>query len=373
MSCSEYRMFFDGAPATPAQLARFEDITVEQEMDMAWTAHLQVPLCVDANGNWTAESESFLQCLSRIRIEASIQSGPWIALIDGPIVNQYSEMISEPGQSQVTLVVSDDSFYLHRDETVRSFQGVSDDEVATQLFEGVSQIATTDVDSVPAASNPGFDTTVMRGTEAELLQQMARRQHMHAYVLPGSHPGQSVGCFKRDPDPDRDFGLTPMVLTGSGRNIFYFNTANPAGQTAVFQSARVNLNDRSVDTRTADSSQIPQFGTDPPQGPSINRLLRPGRADALDTSQAVQVASQRASYVLSAEGEVMKDTYPSVLQPYMNVQVTGVNGRLSGTWLIRQVTHTLTRNSYGQQFQAIRNALSAGTNSPAPQVPAQIF
>jgi hypothetical protein len=373
MSCCEYRLYLDGSAATPQQLARFEDITVEQEMDMAWQAHLQVPLCVDKNGNWDAESESFLLGMSRIRIEVSIQSGRWVPLIDGPIMNQRSEMFSDPGKSQVTLVVQDDSFFLHRDETVRTFQGVSDDQVAQQLYDGVSQIASTDIDSVPAPSNPAFDTTVLRGTDAELLQQMARRQHMHAFVLPGQNPGQSVGCFKKDPDPDKDFGLTPMVLTGNGRNIFHFHTNNPAGQTAVFQSTRVNLHDRSTDARTADPSQIPQFGTDPTQGPSVRRLLRPGQPDAVDNNQAVQSASERASFVMTAEGEVMKDTYSSVLQPYQNVSVTGVNGRLSGVWLIRQVTHTVTRNSYGQSFRAIRNAQSAGVGAAAAQTPAGVF
>ena len=44
MGCCQYRMYLNGAAATTAQLARFEDITVEQEMDMAWEARLQVPL-----------------------------------------------------------------------------------------------------------------------------------------------------------------------------------------------------------------------------------------------------------------------------------------------------------------------------------------
>jgi len=68
----------------------------------------------------------------------------------------------------------------------------------------------------------------------------------------------------------------------------------------------------------------------------------------------------------------MKNTYTSILQPYKNVQVLGVNGQLSGAWLIQQVTHTLTRNHYGQSFRLMRNAVSAGTNSAPVGVPAEV-
>ena len=90
-------------------------------------------------------------------------------------------------------------------------------------------------------------------------------------------------------------------------------------------------------------------------------------------ARAVQAESERAAYALNATGEVMKGVYSSVLQPYKNVQVLGANGTLSGTWLIKQVTHTLTRNHYGQSFHVIRNAQSAGTNNASEQTPAEVF
>ena len=372
MSFAQYRLYLNGTAATQAQLARFEDITIEQEIDKACYGRFQVPICICANGVWSGETDAFLQGMSRIRLEVQIQTSPWVPLIDGPIVNIEGAQFSEPGQSMLTLVVSDDSFYLHRDETVTSFQG-SDDQVASQIYDQVPEIASTDIDPAPAPNNPGFDTTVLRGTQMECLQQLARRQHMHAYVSPGDSPGQSVGHFTLDPDPTQDYGLSPMVLLGTGMNIFSFKSATKAGQTATFQSGQINLNDRSIDTETSDLSDIVLQGTNMPPGPSIQRLLRPAQTDALSLLRAVQAASERAAYALKAKGEVMKGVYDSVLQPYLFVEVLGSNGTLSGNWLIRQVTHTLTRNHYGQTFEVVRNAESAGTNSPLPQVPASVF
>lgn len=372
MGCVQYRLFLDGAPATSDQLARFEDITIEQEMDKACQGRFEVPLCVSTSGAWDGETEAFLQGMTRIRLEVQLQSAAWVPLIDGPIVNVETAMYNEPGRSMLTLVVSDDSFFLHRDETVSGFQGVSDDQIAEQIYDQVPQIASTDIDSVTAPSNPGFNTTMLRGTQMEFLKQLAKRQHMHAYVACGSSPGQSIGCFKFDPDPTKDYGLAPMVLLGGGMNLFSFESETTVGQTAAFQSQQINLDDGSGDDRTSDASDIAMQGSNPPPGPSVNRMLRPPLPDALSLARAVQAEAERAAFALSARGEVMKDTYNSVLQPYQYVQVNGVNGTQSGTWLIEQVTHTLTRNSYGQSFRVIRNAQSAGTNSPPSQVPAGI-
>ncbi len=371
MSCAQYRLYLDGAAATADQLARFEDITIEQEMDKATEGRFQVPLCTLPNGKWDGETESFLQGMSRIRIEVQLGSASWVPLLDGPIVNTEFAMFNEPGRSILTVVVSDDSFYLHGSESVKELQG-SDDSIASQIYGQVSQIVSTDIDSAPAPSNPGFDSTILRGTEMELLQQMAKRQGMHAYVGPGSSPAKSVGYFKLDPSPQKDFGLAPMVLMGTGMNIFSFHTDMTVGQMAKFKSGQVSLQDRSTDSRTSETGDIAMLGSNPPPGPVIERLLKAGPVDAMTLARAVQSASEKSAYALEAHGEVMKQVYNSVLQPYQNVNVVGTNGTISGAWLISQVTHTLTRNDYGQTFRVKRNAQSAGTNKSGPQIPAEI-
>jgi hypothetical protein len=371
MSYARYRLYLDGTPATAEQLGHFENITIEQEMDHACEGRFQVPLCIDKNGVWDGETEAFLQGMARIRLEVQVQSSDWVALIDGPIVNILASTFSEPGKSVLTVVVSDDSFFLHRDESVVSFDD-SDDQIARQIFEEVPEIADWNIDDAPAPSNPGFDTTVLRGTPMECLQELARRQHMHAYVACGESPGQSVGNFTTDPDPTLDYGLTPMVLLGAGQNIFSFESDTTIGQMATFQSGKVSLQDRSTDTRDSDLSDIALLGTDSAPGPSIKRLMRPGQTDALTLARAVQAASERAAYALSAHGEVMKEVYGSVLQPYQCVDVLGANGRVSGRWLIQQVTHSLSRNECGQSFKVVRNAESSGTNSEPEQTPAEV-
>jgi hypothetical protein len=364
MACAQYRIYLGDRNATTQQLSSFETITVQQEMDMRWTATLEIPLCTDVHGNWTDETEKWLQPLNRVRIEVSLQGGPYTPLIDGPIVTVHHDLHMEPGQSMARVEVHDDGFLLHRDESVKLYQGMTDDQIAQKIFGDNKDITTANqVDPVPPGNNLSASTTVLRGTPMELLQRLASRQLKiwHAYILPGPQAHSSIGCFKKDPTGDS--GLPAMVLTGKQRNLSNIRFSSDTSIQAVFRGSAISLNDASVDSSTASLSDIDRLGTNPPSGTAINRMLHPGQSRNVNLQNAVLAASQQSAYALHAEGEVLQDTYSAILQPYQNVQVLGVNGQLSGLWLIRQVTHTLTRNSYGQTFSLQRNAQSAGAGS----------
>jgi hypothetical protein len=371
MACAQFKLYLGDEVATTAQLARFETITVEQEMDMSWTAHLEVPLRMDAKGRWTDEDDRFLEPMSRLRLEVSLQGGPYIPLIDGPIITVNYDMHMEPGRSMARLEVQDDGFLLHRDESVNLYEGITDDNIAQQIYDDCDDIHSTDIDSVDAPADVDDNTTVMRGTQMELLQMLARRQNMHAFVLPGDDPHTSIGCFKND--STEDSGLPPMILTGDRRNLLSVRFSSNASMAAVYRTGAVTRSDADVNDSTANLSDITRLGTDPPSGSAANRMLRPGSTFNVNLASAVRGASQQAAFALHAEGEVLKDTYSGVLKPYQNVQVLGANGRLSGLWMIRQVTHTLSRNSYGQTFSLKRDARSAGTGKGAPAAPASVL
>ena len=44
-----------------------ERITVEQEVDIAWEARLEVPICTDESGAWSDENASLLTQVRRVR------------------------------------------------------------------------------------------------------------------------------------------------------------------------------------------------------------------------------------------------------------------------------------------------------------------
>jgi len=358
-----YRLFFKNNPATREQIDRVEEITVEQEIDMAWEARIEILIATDEQGNWTGENEEFLEEFTQVRVEIQIGEGAFLPLIDGPIVEISRHISSEPGQSSKTVVVQDDSVRLNREDRIFQFQQLLDSEIADQLFEEVPQIASTDIETTPAGGN-NSQVVVQRGTAMQLLRRLARRQGMHAYVLPGEEPGQSIGCFKAF-STETD-GLPPLILLGAERNVAEFNPRNNAQSPARVTGFTLNVFDKTVTQRTSDFGSLDLLGeqqTFANEGNTATQILSPRDGDAVDLDQAVAAEALRSSYSTEATGSVINDTYPAILSPYQVVSVCGATKKNTGDYLIRQVTHSLTRSYYSQSFSLQRNAQSSGSSA----------
>ena len=375
MPATRYRLYFDDEPATREQLDEVEEIRVEQEIDMAWEARFEIPVCVDEKGNWKGENNVFMEPFSRIRAEIKVGDKPYMPLIDGPIVAHDGDKRPEPGQSSITLVVRDDSVYLNREEEFATFEGRPDHEIASQLFGGVPQIASTEIDQAAPRKGVGRQppVVVQRATAMQMLRQLARDQGMHACVLPGDEPGRSIGCFKRfSTDPPR---LPPLVLLGKDRNLETLNPINDAESPSRFQAFYLDVADKSIVNSMSNLGNLDLLGPEPPLdfGDTAVQIAPPGTASPVDTERRAEAEAERASYAFRVTGSVLPGCYPAVLQPYRAVSVLGINDRLSGDYLIRKVTHTLTRSLYSQSFTLMRNARSGGAGGAFSDLIGRIF
>jgi len=363
----EFRMFFKNKPATREQLDSVEEIIVEQEVDMAWEARIKIPVCVDEKGYWTGVDKDFMSPFSQTRVEIKIGKNPFVALIDGPIVEIDNPMDSTPGKSFITLVVQDDSTYLNRDDSIRIFVFKSDHEIAKQLFQDTDHIASTDIEKTLPLVGDIPPVEIQHGTQMQILRKLAKRQGMHAYVLPGDSPGKSIGCFKSF--PIRTDGLPSLVLLGPNRNLDKINPKNDAQSPSTFKASTINIIDKKIITATSRFSDIELLGEEPgfeDELKTSSRFLSHYQCNPVDLERAVAAEAYNSSFSFEATGRVLDLSYSGVLLPYRVVTIEGVNNRLSGNYLISKVTHTLTRSTYSQSFTVRSNARSAGGDSGNP-------
>lgn len=360
MPDATFKLFLNNQPAADDLLERIEKIVVDQEVDMATEARIEIPVSVNETGQWADEDADFIKPFSRIRVEVAVGDSQSVALIDGPLVASESRLSSEPGESFLILVVQDDSAFLNREEKVVIFENMSDDEIALKVFQDASQIADTDIDKTKKPSGSG-SSTVQRGTGMELLRELARRQGMHAYVIPGANPGQSIGCFKTF--SNQSSNIPPLTLLGENRTLNTFSVRHDFVLPSKVSAFTLSLADKSSSESAASFSDAEKLGEEEPllKPSDMSLQLLSPYADFSDSADSV-VAGRAAvtGFAFEAKGSP-NDQYTGVLLPYKVVDVLGVNSRLSGKYLIYRVTHTLTRSSYSQQFVALRNARSGGS------------
>lgn len=358
---SAFRLYLDGTPATTAQLEEVEEITVVQGTGVAWVARLKLNIHTDDSGVWSSEDHALAKPFMKVRIEVKPGAGAaFVPLIEGPVMGSEAQMSSEPGKSTLTVEVNDDSVSMNRRERVEVYEEQTADQLARRLFADAG-MARSDVETAPPPSGGLPAVYVQRETDIQFLRRLARDLGMYAYVLPGDAAGASIGAFRTLPvAPD---GLPALVLLGSERNVMQMQVRTSATRPATAEARSLSVTDLQTASATSTLGAVPFLGTEPPvpEGDAGHVLLPPGRDGAVDATRWAAGATERSAYAFEATGKVTFDSYAAVMSPYRVVTVRGIDGQLSGDWVIHSVTHTMTRSTYGQEFTLQRNARSAGS------------
>src|SRR5690606_6280853 len=193
-----------------------------------------------------------------------------------------------------------------------------------------------------------------------------KRNGFHTFVLPGPQPGQSIGVFRKLSTEPSD--LPALVLLGADRNLRTFEVKNNAQRPGSVQAFSLRFSDKTVTQASAQYRDVELLGEQAALAhltTPANRQLQPGSGGEREPRQAANAEAERSSYAYEATGDVMTDCYGGVLTPPAVVSVRGVNGRLSGNYIVKKATHRLTRSEYTQSFSLIRNAESGGTGASA--------
>ncbi len=369
----EFRVYYNGTLATKEQLDDIEEIVVDQEVGRVWEAKIKIPVCIGEDGKWHGEEDPVRKDFSRVRVEARINDGDWIPLIDGRLVGKDEVRTPAPGHSSVTLVVHDDSALLHRQAEAEKFASQTDSEIARSIFESAALGGEPDVDDTPA--HPDNKAVInQHGTKMQMLRSIASRYgNYFAYVLPGETPGASIGCFKKLPDAV-DPSLPELTLLGDSRNLAEFNVRENASTASTVEVAVLSFSDKSVATGTSSYRDTTltdgELSTTAPESETRKRRLPPGHSGLTDPQAAADGAAAMSSFTLTADGSVLPLRYTGILRPYRRVPVKLSDTRYSSSYVIFKVVHTLGISDYTQSFtmrgNTVSPAKSASAGLPAP-------
>lgn len=193
----------------------------------------------------------------------------------------------------------------------------------------------------------------------DILRFIAKRQGMHAYVLPGENPGNSIGCFNRFPTVSD--GLPPLILLGAQRNIDSLHVKYYGCKPSDANASTLRITDKQVVSETSRISDAELMGDETGEDSSQTavQILPPQQGESIDLRQVVLSTVATSSYAYEVDGTILENTYTTALRPYKVVVVKAGNTPISGDYLITKTTHTITRFGYSQSFSLKRNARSS--------------
>jgi len=164
---------------------------------------------------------------------------------------------------------------------------------------------------------------------------------MHAYVLPGSSPGESIVLFKALPETVSslpDWSCSPGsetcgVQRAGGRAVAAKVSATTSTRRTSRSASKRRLPTTSLRSQAAEVGLVRRTTS-----PSTSRRRGTGIPW---TAAYVKSLVEKLAFGLDRHRTLLGDCYEGVLTPYQYVTVRGVNSKLSGYYLITKVTHTL--------------------------------
>jgi hypothetical protein len=191
MPVARFRLFFDNAPADQERLDRFGEIRVSQAIGMAAEAELELPIGTGLDGAWSGFDEDFTEPFKRVRVEVQLDTHPFVALIDRPVVGTPFQMSAAPDHSRHTVVVQDDSVLLNREEKVAFFEDMASHEIAEALYGEYGLQA--EVDSTPAAG-AALTRVVQRGATCSSSKTWRAATACSPTCAPATRPASASAC-----------------------------------------------------------------------------------------------------------------------------------------------------------------------------------
>jgi hypothetical protein len=284
-------------------------------------------------------------------------------LMDGLITNQQLQPGERPGEATLTITGEDVSVALDRDERSVEHPAQSEQIIATKIILSYAQYGLIPAVFPPPTIDmplPIERTPVQQATDLAYLRQMAERYAYVFYVTPGPAPLTNTAYW----GPTVRVGVPQRALTvnmGPETNVATINfQSDPLTATTVAGQVQDRTTGQRLPVRSIASLRPPLASQPALAAFARGTLFR--AASGLNTAQAfaqAQAQTDAASDVVTVEGELDTAHYGGMLQARGLVGLRGAGFSYDGYYYVKQVKHTISGETYKQNFTLTREGLGS--------------
>lgn len=305
-----------------------------------------------------------LKPFSRVILMVTINAVQQV-MMDGIIAYQQLTPGSDPGRESSTLTVTgeDVSIMMDLHEKAMPHPGQDAFTIAKSIIEKYPQYGLEKEFTNPETNNrPSVEqwTPRQRGTDLELIKNLAERYAYDFYIIPGPKPKKNTAYW----GPPKHEGGPQGVLNvnmGPDSNVetinFRYNALSPVQVTGQLQDRETN----EIQPIDVTSSQRRELSREPAISSQSHIRTRQFRQSGLDAREALARAQamtdRSAEEVVQAEGVIDAARYGDLLKAREPVDLRGAGHGYDGTWYVKSVTHNIKRGEYKQRFVLTRGGL----------------
>lgn len=329
-------------------------------------------------------AEAFLiprfSLLRRVTIEFSMvrhdEDDPdYSAVVIDGYITSVEPVFSDARVPDSKLIVSgsDASCLMHLETKTRSWQGLSDAQIARNIFSEYGfGVEDANIDDTVLQRDGDRAGLVQRCTDAEFLNHLAQRNGYEWYlepaegdVTPGTHPGSSLLAHFHAPRPQQDLqadgealGLFPRDAPTLINFRAHWDCLHPStirGWHLAEDSRRVHLSDateagygalnatggNSHGRASLVDDRLAEVFPDEPR-PVVrdiaSREVPHGNAELISLTRAEY---RRQDWFVSGEGTVNTEYYPGIVRSRRPIMLSGAGHLLDGRWYVQGVRHRL--------------------------------
>lgn len=345
------------------------------------------------DGDWTALADGRFQLLHRITIgfglgeQTSNAPATKDVVFDGYITAVEPVFgVDRMSDSSLELSGLDASCVMHLEERQRRFEGMADSDIVKQIYGEYGFATPGDtIEATKPVRDASRGTMLQRGTDADFIRMLARRNGFEAYVERAAGPvkdgaaaaAECNGHFHR-PRPDQTVQPTLALTPHQAPTLIEMRARWESHRPAEIRADHIDERTRRIRSATIAQPRFPRMGKTGRGDIIKSRLaaIAPKRADLVPTGLAyVDVPHDEtevgnlawsdflaADWLVAATARVRAAMYPQILRARRPVDVQGAGKLLDGTWYIKSVRHRWIwdeeQNEYELDTEMVRDALN---------------
>jgi hypothetical protein len=287
-------------------------------------------------------------------------------IFDGYVLSWRLHLDRASTASTVDIWAQDASWLMNLDDHVVEWSGQTDGQVANAIFDKHHfAVAAANMINDSPRHTPDGHTLFQRATDLQFLRGLARRSGKLCRVACTDTPGVRTGYF-----------VTPAVKGHPVATISLLDPDSWTVETLEFDwdvmrpteadASQVDLtqsSDTGTDVSTDASGLAPLDQRDYSTYLGRSAKLRlTAAADVPDLSQRTAAVLAEAGFFARCSGEADADRIGAILRVWDVVRIDGAGHIHSGNWLVWNVRHTFSLDSWTMRFTLVRNAMGP----PAP-------